>query len=68
MHAGTGWENSCRVMALDCETPLTTYANVPLYESVNVNVALPSSVAVTPPGNQGDVLKGGPFVRYRAPV
>ena len=59
--------NNWRVIALDCDTPPSVYANVAALPFANVNVAVPTSVRVTFAGSNGVALKAGPVVRINFP-
>src|SRR5205085_1745358 len=55
-HVGTGEANTSRVIGFDCVMPVTVYVKVPLFASLNANVAVPTGVATTCDGFHGLAL------------
>jgi hypothetical protein len=51
------------VIVFDCETPLTTYANVAVSPLAKLSVSVPTGVATTWLGLNGSALNAGPVVR-----
>ena len=62
-HSVPGVRNTCRVIVFDCETPLTTYANVAVSPLAKLSVSVPTGVATTWLGLNGSALNAGPVVR-----
>src|SRR5262252_9544601 len=61
-HVGCGLANTWCVMGFDCVMPFTVYVKVPVFASLNVNVAVPTCVTWTWFLSKGWELNGGPVV------